>query len=200
MNSITLNGVTRRNGEWISSQLELAKKADGTWHAAKFGDIMLDTYNASKSGTSQSRSRGTYEAEPVDRAKLSDRKLAELASKYDPRNMTQGQYDAFLDELVEKGALSRFDAMRLGYHGWRVLDIDLDTFAAGGMAGGTAYVTSLDDNDDKLIHSVEEANGDLIRWLESMLARQDHGTSSATSGSRLQKEALGALYDIVKRM
>ena len=38
--------------------------------------------------------------------------------------MTQGQYDAFLDELVGKGALSRFDAMRLGHHGWRILKID----------------------------------------------------------------------------
>lgn len=50
MNSITLNGVTRRSGEWVSAPLELTKRDDGTWHATKFGDVLLDTYNTKSDG------------------------------------------------------------------------------------------------------------------------------------------------------
>lgn len=195
---ITLNGVTFRNGIPYNRKLNLTQRSDGTWHATNFGDTLQST--ASKSGASQSRNCDTYESETPTRTKLSDQEIAELADKYDPHNMTQDQYDTFLDDLMEKGALSRFDAMRLGYKGFRILDIDIATFATGGIGCGSAHVTS-GGSVDRLKQTLEDTEGDLMIWLESMMAQQDQGTDTATKeGSRQKAEALKTLHDIVKRM
>lgn len=47
--------------------------------------------------------------------------LAELAAKYNPRRMTQAEYDSFLEDLVDKGILSKSDLGHLGYRGMVVL-------------------------------------------------------------------------------
>lgn len=187
MNSITINGAAMRNGVPVSKMQELMKGA------LNFGDAIQKARDTSKTDASQSRNYDTYEPESTTRTKLSDQDLADLASKYDPSNMTQDQYDSFLEDLMEKGALSRFDAMRLGYHGWRVLDMEQ------GLSGGWASATSLDDG-DALKESLESKFNNLKGWLESMLVKQDQGTGTATSESLRKKEALDALYDIVKRM
>lgn len=197
MMDITLNAVAYRGGVPVQTELNLTRRSDGTWHATNFGDVLQGTYNAGKSGTPQSPNCGTREAGTAARTKLSDQEIAKLAGKYNPHNMTQSQYDAFLDDLIEKGALSRFDAMRLGHHGWRILDINPDTFASGGTGCGSAYAASAEDSGKALIQSLEDADGDLVRWLERMLARQDQGTHE---GSRQKKESLEILSDIVRRM
>ena len=115
--------------------------------------------------------------------------------------MTQDQYNKFLDDLIEKGALSRFDAMRLGHNGWRILDINPDAFASGGIGCGTAHATSSKDSSGGSIQSLEDADGDLVRWLESVLARQNQGPDGKPrEGSSQSKEALDTLRDIIKRM
>lgn len=187
---VTLNAVGVRGGTLYQTKLNLTQRPDGTWHATNFGDALKQAHSAGK-GT-QARSRDTYEAEEAVRNGLSDEELAELAGKYDPSNMTQGQYDAFLDELVGKGALSRFDAMRLGHHGWRILNIDPGAFAAGGGSVGASYV-----HDDRLKQTLEDAEGDLLSWLESMLSAPDQGTGEE---GRRKQEAVNALSDIVRRM
>lgn len=73
--------------------------------------------------------------------------------------------------------------IRPGYNGWRVLDIDPGTFAAGGMAGSTAYVTGAEHYGDELKQSLADAGNDLINWLEIMMARQYHGTDVAVEES-----------------
>lgn len=191
---ITLNAVAYRGGVPVQTELNLTQRSDGTWHAKNFGDALRDTRGAGRSGAEQSADCDTYKAEPVVRTKLSDQEIAKLASKYNPRNMTQSQYDAFLDDLIETGALSRFDTMRLGHHGWRILDIDPDGFAAGGIGCGSAYAAG---NGNKPIESLEDADGDLVRWLEHMLVRQDQGLNK---GSRQKKELLNILSDIVRQM
>ena len=95
-----------------------------------------------------------------------------------------------MDDLIEAGALSRFDAMKLGHHGWRILNTDLGTFSAGGMGCGSAYVIG---GENQPLQSLEDADGDLVRWLESILARQSQEDSQ-------DKEPLTALLDIVRRM
>lgn len=194
---ITLNAVAYRGGKAFQTKLDLTQRPDGTWHAKNFDDTLKETHSADKSGVSQSRNRDTYEAETAARTRLSDQEIAELASKYDPRNMTQDQYDVFLDDLIKKGALSRFDAMRLGHHGVRILDIDPGTFATGGIGCGSAHVASAGSSDNKPVELLEDADGDLLRWLERMLAQQDQGTAE---GGRQKKESLNILSDIIKRM
>ena len=194
MNSITMNGMARPSGQWFPSMQDLMKRSDGSRGMTSFGDALREASDARKTGAAQSRD--TYEPETISRTRLSSGDLAELSGRYDPHNMTQDQYDAFLDELMEKGALSRMDAARLGYHGLRVLDMEPDE--NGKVHNGWAYVVSLDANGNPIrpIESLEDAGGDLFRWLDAMLDRQEQGIGA----SRRQKEALDTLYDIVKRM
>lgn len=196
MNSITINGMMNRGGEWVKASFEVTKRADGTWRTS-FCNILQETSDASKSGAVQSRNYDTYEPEPVNRKKLTGQEIAELAGKYDLHNMTQAQYDAFLDELVEKGALTRSDTSWLGRGGFQRIDVDLDTlFANGGMAAGPIRIVSLDNYGGAPKRSLEEAENDVIIWLESMLTRQ----SQEIGGSRQKAEALSAFHDIVRRM
>ena len=192
---VTLNAIAFRNGVPFNTKLNLTQRADGTWHATNFGDILQNTAN--KGGVSQSCGCGTCEPETPARAKLSEGEIAELAGRYDPRCMTRDQYDSFLDDLIEKGVLSRFDAMRLGHKGWRILDIDAGAFAAGGAGCGSAYAYSAESDEGGLIQSLEDADGDLIRWLEAILFQQEQGT---IEGRHQKEELLNALRDIVKRM
>lgn len=194
--NITLNAVKFRDGVPYHTTLNLAQRPDGTWHARNFDSVMQSTYNASKSDSSQLRNYDTYEAEIATRTKLSDQEIAELDDKYNLRNMSQDQYDVFLDDLIEKGALSRFDAMQMGHHGCRILDINPGAFASGNIGCGTAYATSTADGDGGPMQSLEDADGDLIRWLDSMLAWQDQDKV----GSSQKAEVLKVLQDIVKRM
>lgn len=196
MNSITMNGVAMRNGELFHATREVTKMADGTWRTTKFGDALLDAIDSGKNDA-----RGP---EPATRKKLTDRELAELADKYDPHNMTQDQYDAFLDELVEKGVLTRGDTTWLGRHGLVRLDVDMDELAKQAATGkltggvvGSVTVTSLDGSRTPLFRSLDEAEGDLIRFLQSMMAQQDQWNGPS---SRERKAALDALYDVVRRM
>ena len=188
MNSITMNGMVRPSGQWFPSMQDLMKRSYGM---TSFGDALREASDASKTGASQSPNYDTYAPETISRTSLSSGDLAELSGRYDPHNMTRDQYDAFLDELMEKGALSRMDAMRLGYHGWNVLDLEPDE--NGKVHNGWAYVV---DDGRKPIESLEDADGDLFRWLDAMLDRQEQGIGASSR----QKEALNALYDIVKRM
>lgn len=192
---ITLNAIAFRNGTPFNTKLNLTQRADGTWHATNFGEIMRNT--ASKAGTSQSSGRDAHGPEAPVRAKLSDQEIAELADKYNPRSMTRDQYDSFLDNLIEKGALSRFDAMRLGYKGWRVLDIDIGAFATGGIGCGSAYAVGSENAESGPIQSLEDMDGDLIRWLEGILAQLGQ---EARADSRQREEALNALLNIAKQM
>lgn len=43
--------------------------------------------------------------------------IAALAAQYNPGKMSQEEYDAFLEDLVERGVLSKQELVRLGYKG-----------------------------------------------------------------------------------
>ncbi|WP_251317155.1 hypothetical protein [Flintibacter muris] len=67
------------------------------------------------------------------------------------------------------------------------------------MYGGTAYVTSAGNEIPGL--SLEDAEGDLLRWLENMLARLSLEIDPSTKeGSRAKEEAVNTLRDIIRRM
>lgn len=55
------------------------------------------------------------------RRELTGEELGELAEKYDPGNMTQEEYDALLEDLVEKGVLKKSEMTSLGYRGMVVV-------------------------------------------------------------------------------
>ena len=86
-----------------------------------------------------SKAPGKYDSnDTFERRELTKDELKELATrlaeKYDPSNMTQEEYDSFLDDLVDEGILSRNQLGQLGYHGTFVLG-SLKDATIGEMGG-----------------------------------------------------------------
>ena len=50
---------------------------------------------------------------------LTSAQIGELASKYDPQNMTQKEYDRFLDDLCELGVIEEADKQALGHSAYQ---------------------------------------------------------------------------------
>lgn len=198
---LTLNGVRTYNGEWVKTELKFTRRDDGTWYRTDFGDQLEE---AGRNSAVQYAGWDTRKTETAVRRQLSAQEIAELSDRYDPRHMSQDQYDAFLDELVDKGALTRADTTWLGRGGLQRLDVDMDkmfdAWSEGRLYGGTAYVTSAASYVPGL-DSLEDAGGDLLRWLENMLARMALGIDPSTKeGSREKEEAVNALREIIRRM
>ena len=55
------------------------------------------------------RNPGTHEEQPDLDETMTSGEWKALAEKYDPRSMTRAQYDAFLDDLREMGAINAED-------------------------------------------------------------------------------------------
>lgn len=56
-------------------------------------------------------------APKIERAELTDEEMAELAEKFNPHDMTQEEYDKFLEALVDKKVLTQQESRRAGYNG-----------------------------------------------------------------------------------
>lgn len=201
MDSVIVNGIVIRDGKQIKTAWEMARRTDRTWYRKGFRDALQEAHDANKGGTVRPPDCDTYEPERVNRIELSDQEIAELAGKYDVSNMTQDQYNEFLDELVEKGALTKSDTMWLGRSGLQRIDVDLDVLFTKGGAPGPITISSAGNFNGKMKESLEDTDGNLIVWLESLLSQQKKGTNGGTRDSSGQRaEALNTLYDIVKRM
>ena len=102
------------------------------------------------------------------RTVLSDAEIAVLRNKYDVRNMSDEQYDAFLDDLADMGAISRQEKRLLGYNG--------NVVVAYPDENGEAVSRNLDiysawdwEGKDAPAFKREDANGDILRWVADRL-------------------------------
>ena len=96
---------------------------------------------------------------------LSESELKELAGKFDPHHMSQMQYDAFICSLQEKGILSRLETSDLGMS--RV------TIVPGYFE--PAYTSSTLSGGDVFVHTLDDVNGDAIRFAQIMSQWQSCG-------------------------
>lgn len=104
------------------------------------------------------------------RATLSDAEIAVLRNKYDVRDMSMKEYDAFLDDLADMGAISGWEKVHLGYAGIR-------TFAYTDENGETVisdpaalWVTALPAGGSRPAFYPEEADGDILKWVSDRLS------------------------------
>ena len=134
------------------------------------------------------------------RAKLTGEDIKELAAKYDPSSMTHDEYDAFLNDLVEKGVLSHKEISYMGYQGLVYLKpikdnrpvtgvpIDLnDPIAYRWMYSGYSSGSPIKFGDSS------QDNLNVLEWsrLKDMFT---------PSESKAKESYYGVLYDVVKRM
>lgn len=65
------------------------------------------------------RNPGTHEEQPDLDETMTSGEWKALSEKYDPRSMTRAQYDAFLDDLREMGAINAEDLQILGHSAYQ---------------------------------------------------------------------------------
>lgn len=127
--------------------------------------------------------------------KLSTEELSQLSRKYPAGHMTQEEYDAFLDELEEKGVLSKDDKMLVKNPNMRFGDV----LVPHGIAPGGAYVEA-----DPLTppKSLLEYNGNATVYVKAMLAYELELAErvSPCKEDRQRIEALRKVSDILAGM
>ena len=137
------------------------------------------------------------------RAKLSDTEIAVLANKYDPHNMDQDTYDAFLDDLQGMGAISELEKRQIGYNGWQLIayvDKDGKTVHCGSPSG----VYHLPDSTDLTMCMIApwEADTDLHKWLGERTQKELTVVfePSDPEAAEAYENLLKGLFSIVGRM
>ena len=131
------------------------------------------------------------------RPRLTDSEIDEIAGKYDFQHMDQEKYDAFLDDLVNKGVLTRAEAGYFGYGGMVRLD-PLDSKIMVVSMAGQERKYSL--NTPFFGDSRIQGNGDMIAWLSEQMEATDYSAyPEAFERVRQRCEMYGAVYDAVAR-
>ncbi|MDE7053503.1 MAG: hypothetical protein K2O84_01655 [Oscillospiraceae bacterium] len=131
------------------------------------------------------------------RPQLTDREIYEFARKYDFRHMTQESYDAFLDDLVQKGVLTRAETEYFGYGGQvRLEDVDsrLCVMRLAGMEEPYSQNTPF-------LEDGAVGDGNMVAWLAQMIPGVDGGARDPEGMKRAfqRLEMYGALIDVVYR-
>lgn len=131
------------------------------------------------------------------RPKLTDSEVREVGRKYDFRNMTQETYDAFLDDLVQRGVLARGEAGYFGYGGEvrkEAVDSRLLVMKIDGLDERyTQHTPFLEDG--------ASGSGNMVTWLAQMMTECElgDGTQEGAKRARQRMEMYGALIDVVYR-
>lgn len=134
------------------------------------------------------------------RTKLTDEDIKKLADKYDPSSMTRDEYDALLNDLVEKGVLTRKEISYMGYQGLVYLKpmedkrpvtgvpIDLnDSLAYNWMYGGYSSSSPIKFGDSA------QGSLDVLEWSRL----KDMFTSSE---SKAEESYYGAMHSVLEQI
>lgn len=142
-------------------------------------------------------------AETPPRKTLTRDEIAALAAQYNPGKMSQEEYDAFLEDLVERGVLSKQELTRLGYKGYTVVGsaaFDSMGFGAGSMSYvSTQYLPG--QNPFNLYHSLLDAGGDVLAWAK-VQAILNHCSDSPAQLDFLKgtQDAFQAMLEVLEAM
>lgn len=102
------------------------------------------------------------------RATLTETEIAVLRNKYNVRNMSDQQFDDFLDDLEDMGAISGQEKRLLGYNGNVVIGYQNED---GEVVSPNFDIHSAWDwlGKDTPAFKREDANGDILRWVTDRL-------------------------------
>ena len=126
-------------------------------------------------------------SEYFQRATLTSENISDLAAKYG-KNMSDEQYDAFLEELVDRGVLTNDDIWYLGYKGCIMSPM---------VEGVVCYRC------DEYGNPLEDAYGNSLDWTKTMSQYVPKSLQSAglfLHAQNFHHEAFAALDDVLGRM
>lgn len=166
-------------------------KLAGHWGEDQFEEMVeWKRQYAPKTEPNPAKAPGTYDPnDTFERRELTKDEIKELATrlaeKYDPSNMTQEEYDSFLDDLVEEGILSRNQLGQLGYHGFVVLGSlkDATISEMGGVYMHSENIMTHHNNPYYQRYgyamSLSDTNGDALAYA-SLMSLLHPGSGSST--------------------
>lgn len=158
---------TPANGIYANINTAAALSKDGTMRTVGRDEFLKEAERA-RNEAAEKRAEDKLYAGSETRATLTETEIAALRNKYDVRNMSDEQYDDFLDDLEDMGAISGREKRLLGYNGnvvagyqdengeavWQNFDI----YSAWDWLGK-----------DTPAFKREDANGDILRWVTDRL-------------------------------
>lgn len=166
----------------------------------RWGEEFLAEARA-KAAANAEKVQGTVSA---PRKELTKADIAELASKYDPKNMSQEEYDAFLEDMVEREFLSRDEIGRLGYEGAIVCGTIDPNETGDFLGGGIVYRADINKlpgrNPLALSYSLSDANGDILNWVmvQSIMEPFSAASEAQLNFAKGTSDAYKALYNVLE--
>ena len=130
------------------------------------------------------------------RPRLTDAEIDELAVKYDFQNMTREDYDGFLDDLVEKGVLTKAETAYFGYGGTVRLDAMDSKIMVVSLVGQDRNYSQ----NTPFLRDGVHGDGDMVTWLAELMESTDYSADpEAFQRVKQRCEMYGAIYDVVAR-
>ena len=126
-------------------------------------------------------------SEDSERTTLTSEEISELASKYG-KNMSRQEYDAFLEELVDKGVLTNDEIWYLGYKG---------CIMSPAVEGVVCYRC------DEYGNPLEDAYGNSLEWTKTMSLYVPKSLQNAglfLHAQNFHHEAFATLADVLGHM
>lgn len=123
---------------------------------------------------------------PVGNHTLTDGEINELAQKYDPRKMTQNEYDDFIRYLEEKGVLSELETCDIGMSFTRVIP---------GYNGLTESIGTPSTQWLTKIHTLADTKGNALQFVQAKSQLQVLGYNG-----QIQRGAYSKVLDIFNQM
>lgn len=147
--------------------------------------------------------------EPFIRAKLTKEDIKELATSYDPKNMTQREYDSFLDELIEKGVMEREDLSYIDYRGALIRNGEsvcvghLDFFADNpfDLNGAVTFLRWTGEQGGATHISYRPTDTNVLAWAKEMSLWKPGGApNSLLDANNRRSDIFAALTDTLGAM
>ena len=143
------------------------------------------------------RNPGTHEDQPDLNETMTSEEWQTLAEKYDPSSMTQKQYDAFLDDLLDMGAINAEDLQILGHSAYQGMVK---------LTAENAFTCTVLNNEDltiggfvpKFEHGASRVN--LWAWAQEEKSWKVYDEEQNNWAPSHKAEAFGQIYDILQGM
>lgn len=75
-----------------------------------------DTFAGHMKKAAEKKDQYVPDSPPNTSSSITDSLIRGWSKKYNPRNMTQAEYQSFLDDLVSAGVIQEADKIHLGYY------------------------------------------------------------------------------------
>lgn len=125
----------------------------------KQNKVITGTYNFA--ALMEKQAALAKEEPQIGKGTVSEALLKELAGKYDPSEMSQDDYNHFIEDLRKHDILGKSE----------LNDIGLDRVVLGPSHLCSGGIEPNLSEDEKGIHTIADANGNALTWVEIALKR-----------------------------